>query len=112
MGCTVCPPSGMANRRADFVHLMLICPVISDFYKLVVYFPAAIKHFTCTPEIGLLGLLDEDHWPHYTRIFLRGSLFMAHKIMAVSWINPSPLRASQWKLLVLDNSVLEFMYEI
>lgn len=59
-----------------------------------------------TPEVCLFGILDEEEWSHYSRIFLRETLFLARKAIALRWMGDRMPLLSQWRNLV--NSVIPF----
>lgn len=94
--------------RSDFWHMIWACPVIQGFWVEVMDLLSAILGYTVplTPDICLFGILDEEVWQHYTRTFLRESLFLARKAIALRWMGDRPPSLSQWRTLV--NSVIPY----
>lgn len=102
-GCTRC-----THHRADFNHIMWLCPVIAGYWKRILAILSQIVSLPvpCTPQICLLGILDEEQWPKFTRILLRETLLLAHKAIAIklNWAIPPSTR--HWLQLV--NQILPF----
>lgn len=85
-GCTRC-----THQRADFNHMWL-CPVIAGYWKRVLAVLSQILSVPvpCTLQICLLGILDEEQWPKFTRILLRETLFLARKAIVIKWNQSAP----------------------
>lgn len=92
--------------RSDFWHMIWECPVIRDFWGRIVELLSEVLTVAVpfTPEVCLFGILDDEQWPHYTRIFLKETLFLARKAIALRWMGDRVPSLSQWRNMV--NSVI------
>lgn len=68
--CAKCGQEG-----ADLLHLMLYCRSITGYWQQVISKLVEIikRPVPDTMEVSLLGLLEEERWPRYTKIFLQES---------------------------------------
>lgn len=95
--CTRC-----SHQRADFAHVLWLCPVIDGYWQQVVVtlsLPSSIP-VPCHPRICQLGILNEEQWPKYTRILLWEMLFIARKAIALEWNWSAPRSIRQWIRMV------------
>lgn len=95
--CIRCP-----QTRSDFWHMVWDCPVIQTFWSEVVQLLSDVLSvpIPLTPEVCLFGILDEEVWSHHTRVFLRETLFLARKAIALRWMGDRRPSLSQWRNLV------------
>lgn len=92
--------------RSDFWHMSWDCPVVQDFRRSIVQRLPEVLNIAVplTPEICLFGILGDEQWPHYTRIFLKETLFQARKAIALRWMGDRLPSLTQWRNMV--NSVI------
>ena len=95
-------------KRADFIHIMWFCPVISRFWQEIIQILSSVLNMPVplTPETCLLGILDEITWSRYHKIMLRETLFTARKTITVKWIQVKPPAVKNWIRAV--NQILPF----
>lgn len=94
------------TSRSDFWHMIWDCPVIRGFWGEITNLLSEVLKVTVplAPEVCLFGILDEEQWPHYTRVFLKEVLFLARKAIAMRWMGDRSPSLSQWRKMV--NSVI------
>lgn len=99
-GDSCCPRCGQAS--ANFWHMIWECSVLQDFWREVVALLSDIleTEIPFNPVVCLFGILDEEVWPHHTRIMLRETLFFAQKTIALRWMDRRPPRLHIWKNLI------------
>lgn len=80
---------------ADFFHMFWTCPGLTTFWKGVFSFFSRKLHVTLpqTPEVGLLGVLNDIVLHTHVRMFIRISLFYARKTILLHWKDTVPLSA-------------------
>lgn len=84
----------------------MICLTIAAYQKQIIGLLSTVipTSVPFPPEICLLGLLDEEQGPIYTRMLLRETLFFAHKLIALKWIGLPFLTLS----VVVCNQVIRY----
>lgn len=69
------------------------------------------RQVLCTPEICLLGLLNDEEWSRYVKIFLQKMLFQACKQIAMRCKLQLPLLKNGFMQLTILYHMKKNMYE-
>lgn len=101
--CKMC-----SQAVGTYFHLLWQCPKIQAFWMQVVQFlhDKMGSPITLQPKPCLLGIFPDPDFDKFTKIFLHETLFSARKIIARSWMRPTPPEFVQW--LIEINTVLPY----
>ncbi|CAJ0953346.1 unnamed protein product [Ranitomeya imitator] len=80
------------------VSVIILHPDCQCHYPVPPSVSVIILHpeFPLEPLTCLFGVWDEETWDHYVGIFLRESLFMARKVLAMRWMGGSYPSLRAW----------------
>lgn len=92
------------NPDTGLFHMLWSCPVIYTYWTNLINYVTTqvLLPGVLTPEVCLMGLVD-DLAPHIrTRTLLRSLLFYGRKLIALKWMSPTPPTVKAWIKLVND----------
>lgn len=73
---------------SDLLNVFWVCPILSTFWRnLFTFFETAHLPVPPTPEVGLLGILNDFIPRTHNRSLVHLLLFYAHKIILLNWKN-------------------------
>lgn len=77
------------------VHMFWSCPRIARFWREVV---ELINHLTLpiSPELALLGILDDQQRPRYTKLLIADLLYFAKREIILKWNACSSPSVDSW----------------
>uniref|UniRef100_A0A803JZ26 Reverse transcriptase zinc-binding domain-containing protein n=1 Tax=Xenopus tropicalis TaxID=8364 RepID=A0A803JZ26_XENTR len=95
-----CVKCNMAE--AGFLHLIWDCPKVLTYWTEVTHYIE--EHLSLpgirSPEVCLLGIIDELIPLQKSRTLLRSLVFYAKKVVIMKWMSPIPPTIQQWIELI------------
>lgn len=102
-------------QQAFGTLLIWECPILQDFWIEVPDILLTILNVPVPllPELCLFGVADVLlTWPHYYRILLRETFFLARKTIALKWMDERSPRLSTWKMWLCMKNWCKFTENI
>ena len=102
-----CPRCG--ETVADFIHMTWACPVIDEYWRLVIEKLSQLTEWNIPLEMKviLLGLLPSPKQKKLTRKFIMLGLVLAKRRIAIRWLSKNPPRIEDWLRDMIEWSIAE-----